>query len=105
MFFCISDPDITAEIEIWKEPIFNLTQEVVGTSAVFLDGTRPSCRNYECNMGQFCAVDTEVETWWPEITLTPSFESLKLILCDSFSFCFKYFLHPMDNFPFDNEKI
>ena len=66
-FFCISDPDITAEIEIWKEPIFNLTQEVVGTSAVFLDGTRPSCRNYECNMGQSCAVDPEVEFWWPEI--------------------------------------
>ena len=44
-----------------------MTQEVVGTSAVFLDGTRPSCRNYECNMGQSCAVDPEVEFWWPEI--------------------------------------
>ena len=67
VFFCISDPDITAAIEIWKEPIFNLTQEVVGTSAVFLDGTRPYCRNYECNMGQSWAVDPEVEFWWPEI--------------------------------------
>ena len=45
------DEEIAAEIELWKRPLINLTQEVIGSSAVFLDGSRASCRNYECNMG------------------------------------------------------
>ncbi len=40
-----------ADIEKWKQPLINLTKEVVGYSSVLLDGDKKICRIEECNLG------------------------------------------------------
>lgn len=43
------DPDVLALLETYRPGIKALTEETVGATKVFLDGT--SCRKYECNLG------------------------------------------------------
>jgi len=45
------DPEVLAEVQELAEPLFNLTQTVVGNSKVLLEGLKEVCRGYECNMG------------------------------------------------------
>lgn len=45
------DPEVLAEINEWAVAIRGLGTEPIGTSHVFLDGDRSSCRLNECNLG------------------------------------------------------
>ena len=48
-----SDPAILQDIAQWKEPMRNISMTHVGTTLVFLQGSRTVCRLKECNMGEF----------------------------------------------------
>lgn len=47
------DQDILDELQKWRPAIDNLTNTVVGSSRVLLDGDGKRCRMIECNMGNF----------------------------------------------------
>ena len=51
IYYRESDPAIASEVENWAEPLVNLSKEVVGHAAVFLDGNWQTCRLVECTMG------------------------------------------------------
>ncbi|KAK2146238.1 hypothetical protein LSH36_623g03008 [Paralvinella palmiformis] len=44
------DEDMLADVMEWKEPMLNLSETVIATSLVFLEGGHP-CEEAECNMG------------------------------------------------------
>jgi len=39
-------------MDVWREPVLAVKDEVVGSTEVFLDGEKASCRLYECTMGK-----------------------------------------------------
>ncbi|XP_071955329.1 snake venom 5'-nucleotidase-like [Antedon mediterranea] len=45
------DPDILSDVNIWGEPVGNISRQYVGRTNVKLDGDRQQCRQQECNMG------------------------------------------------------
>nr|KAG5691605.1 hypothetical protein BaRGS_023733 [Batillaria attramentaria] len=45
------DPDIAADVDLWRTGVDAFVRENVGRTAVLLDGGKPSCRLAECNMG------------------------------------------------------
>ena len=45
------DPVMLGEITEWAEAVKNLTQEKIGTTHVYLEGARETCRVKECNLG------------------------------------------------------
>ncbi|KAF6364998.1 5'-nucleotidase ecto [Rhinolophus ferrumequinum] len=45
------DPGIKAEIKKWRQKLDNYSSQELGKTIVYLDGTTPSCRFKECNMG------------------------------------------------------
>ena len=47
------DREVLQELVPWKETIDGVSQTEVGTTNVFLDGSRLSCRMKECNIGNF----------------------------------------------------
>lgn len=47
------DPDLLSQVQEWSVPLKNFSNTQVGTSKVFLDGSRASCRLKECMMGNF----------------------------------------------------
>ncbi|KAK3849661.1 hypothetical protein Pcinc_043592 [Petrolisthes cinctipes] len=47
------DPDILKELAVWKAQLDSHIQNVIGRTYVFLDGDRFSCRQRECNLGNF----------------------------------------------------
>ncbi|XP_072021463.1 snake venom 5'-nucleotidase-like [Amphiura filiformis] len=49
------DPEVLAEINEWGEAVRNLTKERIGSTHVYLDGARESCRLKECNLGNMIA--------------------------------------------------
>lgn len=52
-FVClfVLDPGIKAEIDKWRQKLDNYSSQELGKTIVYLDGTTPSCRFKECNMG------------------------------------------------------
>ena len=63
-----------AEINRWNEQVVSATKEVIGKTHVFLDGTRQSCRNKECNLGNLLtdailwkSISSPDETEWNKI--------------------------------------
>ena len=48
----LPDAEVQADVQVWMQPLETFTQQVAGHTSVFLDGTRESCRNKECTMGQ-----------------------------------------------------
>lgn len=47
-----SDPVLLAEIEGYKEAVVEISNQLVGSSHVYLDGRRTVCRLGECNLGE-----------------------------------------------------
>uniref|UniRef100_A0A2H8THB7 5'-nucleotidase n=1 Tax=Melanaphis sacchari TaxID=742174 RepID=A0A2H8THB7_9HEMI len=47
------DLQVLDEVKIMKNAINNKTQEVIGSSSVFLEGVNEYCRFKECNLGNF----------------------------------------------------
>lgn len=45
------DPELLAEINQWGEAVANQSSTKIGITHVYLDGSRDSCRNVECNLG------------------------------------------------------
>lgn len=41
------------EVQKMKKVIYNKTQEVIGSTSVFLEGVNEYCRFRECNLGSF----------------------------------------------------
>ncbi|XP_026814840.1 protein 5NUC-like [Rhopalosiphum maidis] len=47
------DLEVLNEVKMMKKSIDNKTQEVIGSSSVFLEGANEYCRFKECNLGNF----------------------------------------------------
>lgn len=56
------DPAITAQVDSLYAPIAALTKEVIGESAVYLEGDRKVCRVQECNLGNLITDAMRAET-------------------------------------------
>jgi len=50
-----ADPEVQALLEELRQPLEDMKAEVVGQTAVYLDGDRGECRSAECNMGNLIA--------------------------------------------------
>ncbi|MFQ3567500.1 MAG: 5'-nucleotidase C-terminal domain-containing protein [Aggregatilineales bacterium] len=50
-----ADPEVQALLEELRQPLDEMRAEVVGQTAVYLDGDRNECRSAECNMGNLIA--------------------------------------------------
>ncbi|XP_032791055.2 snake venom 5'-nucleotidase isoform X2 [Daphnia magna] len=49
------DPQVVQQLIPYREEVDALSEQEVGKTLVFLDGTRISCRMFECNLGNFIA--------------------------------------------------
>lgn len=54
-FLVLSDPQVVQQLIPYREEVDALSEQEVGKTLVFLDGTRISCRMFECNLGNFIA--------------------------------------------------
>ncbi|KAI1897398.1 hypothetical protein AGOR_G00082890 [Albula goreensis] len=45
------DPDVRADVELWKRNLANYSSQYVGKTLVYLNGTFEECRFQECNLG------------------------------------------------------
>ena len=52
----ISDAELARDLAGWRVGVDALTQQVIGRSAVFLQGLKAVCRQQECNLGMYRAV-------------------------------------------------
>ncbi|XP_002741916.1 snake venom 5'-nucleotidase-like [Saccoglossus kowalevskii] len=70
------DPETLADVLEWKEPIYEMQNDIIGSTRVYLDGERQHCRTQECNLGNLIA-DAMVhqnmkhpdETKWADVTI------------------------------------
>ena len=60
--FITPDPALSTTVAALYEPIDELTREVIGTSAVYLEGDRKICRVEECNLGNLITDAMRAET-------------------------------------------
>lgn len=117
LFLLYEDPECLAEIAQWAVPVSNISDQIVGTSSVYLDGAYDNCCARECNFGNlitdaylrdFVNPADQVNNGWSNVSVavevcgyirTSLFQGTEHFLCS----CFHYY--PLYRFSLEINKI